>query len=52
MKEEIQPDGSKKMVINFNHSKLIFAGLIALQDPYKNRLKMCMQEFKRSGIRT
>lgn len=51
MKEEEQPDGKKKMVTNFNHKKMIFAGLIALEDPYKNRLKQCMNDFKRSGIR-
>jgi len=51
MKDEVQIDGSAKKVVNFNHSKMIFAGLVAIEDPYKNRLKECMNEFKRSGIR-
>jgi magnesium-transporting ATPase (P-type) len=51
IKDEVQVDGSTLKVANFNHSKMTFTGLVAIEDPYKNRLKECMNEFKRSGIR-
>jgi len=46
-----QPDGTEKKIIAFNMAQNIFAGLIALEDPLKNRVQDSLFEFKKSGIK-
>lgn len=48
---EIQKDGTQKKIINFNHAQNIFVGLVALEDPLKNRLQESLYDFKQSGMK-
>lgn len=51
LKQEVQPDGTSKYVIQFTHAQNILTGLIALEDPLKNRLQDSLFEFKKSGVK-